>query len=38
MEEVGDKFVFYLSISSLDGWIDKGRKQEIGRFVKKLSD
>ena len=38
MEEVGDNFVFYLSISSLDGWIDKGHKQEIGRFVKKLSD
>jgi hypothetical protein len=38
MEEVGDKFVFYLSISSSYGWIDRGHKQELGRFVKELSD
>jgi hypothetical protein len=37
MEEVGENFVFYLSISSSDGWIDKGRKHEIVRFAKKLS-
>jgi hypothetical protein len=38
MEEVGDKFVFYLSVSSSDGWIDRGHEQDLGRFVKKVSD
>ena len=38
MEEFGDKFVFYLSISSSNGWIDRSPEQELGRFVKKLSD
>jgi hypothetical protein len=38
MEEVGDKFVFYLSISSLDRWADRSCEHEFGRFVKELSD
>jgi hypothetical protein len=38
MEEVGDKFVFHLNVSSSDGWTDRGRKQELGRFAEKLSD
>jgi hypothetical protein len=38
MEEVGDKLVFYLNVSSSDEWTDRGRKQELGRFAKELSD
>jgi hypothetical protein len=38
MEEAGDKLVFYLSISSSDGWTNKGHKQELGRFADELSD
>jgi hypothetical protein len=38
MEEVGDNFVFYLSISSSNGWIDRSHEQELGRFAKKISD
>jgi hypothetical protein len=38
MKEVGDKFVFYLSVSSSDGWIDRGHKHELGRFAEDLSD
>jgi hypothetical protein len=38
MEEVGDKFFFYLTISSSDGRTNRGHEQELGRFVKDLSD
>jgi hypothetical protein len=38
MEEVGDKFVFRLNISSSNGWTDRGHEQDLGIFVKKLSD
>jgi hypothetical protein len=38
MEEAGDKFVFYLSISSSNRWIDRGHEKELGRFDKELSD
>lgn len=38
MEEVGDKFVFYLSILSSDGWVDRSHEQKLGIFVEELSD
>jgi hypothetical protein len=38
MEEVGENFVFHLSVSSSDRWTDRSHEQELGRFVKELSD
>jgi hypothetical protein len=38
MEEVGDKFVIYLSLSSSDGWANRSCEQELGRFAKEPSD
>ena len=38
MEEAGDKFVFYLSVSSSDGWIDRSCELKFGIFTKEPSD
>jgi hypothetical protein len=38
MEKAGDKFVFYISISSSNGWADISHEQNLGRFVEELSD
>jgi hypothetical protein len=38
MEESREKLVFYLSVSSSDRWTDIGHEQELGRFVKELSE
>jgi hypothetical protein len=37
MEEARNRFVFYLTISPLDGWIDLGSKSKFGRFVEDFS-
>jgi hypothetical protein len=36
MEEAGDKFFIYLSVSSLDGWADKSHEQKLGDFLRSL--
>jgi hypothetical protein len=33
MEEVGDGFFLQLSLSPLDGWIDQGGKQKLGKLI-----
>jgi hypothetical protein len=38
MEEVGDKFVIYLNVSSSNGWEDKSHEQKLGGLVVKPSD
>jgi hypothetical protein len=38
VEEVGDKFVIYLSVSSSDGWTDRSHEHKLGRFAKEPSD
>jgi hypothetical protein len=38
MENDGDKFVFYLRVSSSNGWIDISCEKNLGRFVKEPSD
>ena len=38
MEEVGDKFVFYLSVSSSNEWVDRSCEQKLGRFAEEPSD
>jgi hypothetical protein len=38
MEEAGDKFVIYLSVSSLYGWTNRSCEQKLGRFVEEPSD
>jgi hypothetical protein len=37
MEEVGDKFVFYLILSSSYGWVDRSCEQKLGGFSKNPS-
>jgi hypothetical protein len=38
MEEAGDTFVIYLSVSCLDGWEDRGPEHNLGRLFEVLSD
>jgi hypothetical protein len=38
MEEDGDKFFIYLSVSSSNEWADKSCEQKLRRFAKEPSD
>jgi hypothetical protein len=38
MEEVGEFFFIYLSLSSSDGWANKSCEKDLGRFAREPCD